>query len=132
MSGPLAKLSNLRIQKFLKKPGMYGDGGGLWLCVSSGHAASWIFRYQTNGRQREMGLGSVRAVSIADARDLAGQARRVKAFGLDPIAERDRKAADERLEAAKAITFAQCAATYVEAHRAGWRNAKHAAQWSNS
>ncbi|MFN0317149.1 MAG: tyrosine-type recombinase/integrase, partial [Burkholderiales bacterium] len=36
------------------------------------------------------------------------------------------------LEVAKAITFAQCAAAYIESHKAGWRNAKHAEQWTNT
>jgi integrase len=30
------------------------------------------------------------------------------------------------------MTFDQCAAAYFKAHRAGWRNAKHAAQWSST
>src|SRR5262249_51322489 len=34
-----------------------------------------------------------------------------------------------RLEAAMAVTFRECAGNYVKAHRAGWRNGKHAAQW---
>jgi integrase len=33
------------------------------------------------------------------------------------------------LEAAKAVTFRACAESYIAAHRAGWRNAKHGAQW---
>ena len=36
---------------------------------------------------------------------------------------------DARLDAAKAMTFRQCAEAYIDAHKASWSNAKHAAQW---
>jgi hypothetical protein len=50
---------------------MYGDGGGLWLQVTSKHARSWIFRYTFRGKPREMGLGSLDTLSLAEARDQA-------------------------------------------------------------
>ena len=37
-----------------------------------------------------------------------------------------------KVEAAKSITFDQCAAAYIKAHKAGWRNLKHASQWRNT
>ena len=36
------------------------------------------------------------------------------------------------MEAAKAVTFAQCAASYIESHKAEWRNATHAEQWTKT
>jgi integrase len=51
-------------------------------------------------------------------------------MGSDPLQERARIAAERRGEAARAITFRQSAEQYIEAHRAGWKNAKHAAQWT--
>lgn len=109
---------------------MYCDGGGLWLCVSSPAAASWLFRYMLDGRAREMGLGPYRDISLQEARTAAAAARKVKAMGSDPIAERQRIVAGRRAEAARAITFRQCAESYIEAHRGGWKNAKHTSQWT--
>ncbi|CAO4148973.1 tyrosine-type recombinase/integrase [Methylorubrum aminovorans] len=52
------------------------------------------------------------------------------AEGIDLIEARNARRDAVRIKAAKAITFRQCAAAYIEAHKAGWRNAKHAAQWA--
>jgi hypothetical protein len=51
--------------------------------------------------------------------------------GIDPIEARDAKRAQAKLEAAKSITFKECAAAYIKAHRAGWGSAVHASQWEN-
>jgi integrase len=68
-------------------------------------------------------------VSLAEARDAAREARRLRRAGIDPIdAKRERKAAAQ-LDAARTISFSQCAAAYIENHRASWSNPKHAAQW---
>src|SRR5436305_10982634 len=130
MGRGIERLKALHVERAQKKPGMYGDGGGLWLCVSSPTAASWIFRYQLHGKAREMGLGPARDISLQEARTAAAAARKVKAMGSDPLQERERIVAERRAEAARAITFKQSAEAYIEAHRAGWKNAKHAAQWS--
>ncbi len=130
MGRSIERLKALTVERSLKKPGMYCDGGGLWLCVSSPSAASWVFRYQLQGKAREMGLGSARDITLQEARTAAAAARKVKAMGCDPLQERERIAAERRAEAARAITFRQGAEAYIEAHRAGWKNAKHAAQWS--
>jgi integrase len=108
---------------------MYPDGNGLYLCVGSESARSWIFRYARDGRCRYMGLGSIAAVSLAEARQKAAEARRLLAGGQDPIAARDAQQAAARVQAATAMTFKAAAENYIAAHRDGWRSAKHAAQW---
>src|ERR1700674_2010816 len=105
---------------------MYADGGGLYLQVTPG-GASWIYRYMLKGRAREMGLGPLALYGLQEARTKALDARRLRHEGVDPIEARRAARAMARLDAAKA--FKQCAEGYVKAHRAGWRNAKHAAQW---
>ena len=82
------------------------DGGGLYLQVAPGNAKSWVFRYKLGGRERWMGLGSAEHVSLAEARALAAEARRLLAAGRDPIEERERErqAAD-----AEAVSFEQAA-----------------------
>jgi integrase len=127
------KLKPLDVEKRLsKQPGLHSDGGGLCLRVSSAAARSWVYRFMLNGLAREMGLGAYPEISLSDARGAAGEARKLKAQGIDPIAAREAVRAQERLEAARAVTFRQCAEAFIEAHKGGWKNAKHAQQWSNT
>jgi len=88
--------------------------------------------WKSRPEAREFGLGSARDISLADAREAAAAARKLKATGTDPILERDRIAAEKRAESARAITFKQCAETYIESQRAEWKNAKHMAQWPST
>ena len=84
------------------------------------------------GRAREMGLGSINARSLPEARDEALACRKLLLQGIDPIEARNARDAQERLTTAKAITFRECAAAYIEVHKAGWKNGKHADQWKNT
>jgi integrase len=115
---------------------MYGDGAGLYLQVTEGADGtarkSWLFRYAAAGRERQMGLGPLIDVSLAEARVRASAARELRRAGKDPIAEREAARAQVSLVAAKTISFDDCATAYIAAHRAGWRNIKHASQWSNT
>jgi integrase len=141
-----------------KKPGLHSDGAGLYLHVSKSGAKSWIFRWREplsttaadnnrrraalvnaagggpkakkeQGRLREMGLGPINTISLAEARDKALACRKLKYEGGDPIAERRARRQAAKLESAKAMTFTDCAKAYIATHQAGWRNPKHAAQW---
>ena len=112
------------------KPGLYGDGHGLYLQVSGFDTKAWVFRYMIDGRPRKMGLGPLHTVSLAEARKRAAEAR-LKAYdGVDPIDDKRARRAHRKLEAAKSITFKECADKYIAANREGWKNAKHADQWS--
>src|SRR5262252_7163668 len=94
------KLSAVKVAS-LKTPGFYGDGGGLYLQVTSPVARSWIFRFQRNGRQRMMGLGSLDIVTLAEAREKAIDSRRLLHDGIDPIEARRTARVQTRLEAAR-------------------------------
>jgi integrase len=111
---------------------MYADGAGLYLQVTGAGAKSWIYRFSLRGRAREMGLGSLTALSLSDARIKAGECRRLRQEGVDPIEARRANREQVALDAAKAITFKEAAASYIASHRAGWRNTKHAAQWEST
>jgi integrase len=113
----------------LKKPGLHADGAGLYLHVSKTGARSWIFRWRRDGRLRDMGLGPTHTISLAEARDRAASARKLKYDGGDPIEDRRAQRQAAKIDTARAITFKDCAERYIAAHRAGWRNPKHAAQW---
>jgi integrase len=115
-----------------RKKGRYADGGGLYLQVSDQGAKSWLFRFMQDGKARQMGLGAVHTVSLAEARDAALKCRKLLHEGSDPIEERKRVRVSRRLKDASAKTFKECAEAYIKSHSAGWRNAKHAAQWSST
>ena len=121
-------LSAVKIAR-LNKPGRYSDGGGLYLRVSEWQTKSWLFRFERAGRERQMGLGSIHTVSLAEARQRARQARLLLLDGRDPIEVRKAERAAWRLEAAKAMTFEQCAEAYITTHSPSWKNDKHRAQW---
>ncbi len=72
-----------------------------------------------DGRAREMALGPAHAISLAEARKRAAECRRMRVDGIDPIEVRRSQRDEERLDAAKAMTFDACAAAYIDAHRTG-------------
>ena len=101
------RLTALKVAR-AKTPGMYADGGGLYLQVTEG-GASWIYRYMLDKRPREMGLGPLALFGLSEARAKALDARRLRHEGVDPIEARRATRAQMRLDAAKAMTFQQCA-----------------------
>ena len=116
-----------------KKPGMYADGGGLYLQVSDGGAKSWIYRYSIDTRQRYMGLGPFPVVSLEIAREMRDECRRLlKINKVDPIEARKDALSKAKIEAARSVTFKDEHLAYIEAHRADWQNPKHIEQWTNS
>jgi integrase len=127
MARTTERLTALKVAR-AKTPGMYADGGGLYLQVTEG-GASWIYRYMLDKRPREMGLGPLALFGLSEARAKALDARRLRHEGVDPIEARRATRAQMRLDAAKAMTFQQCAESHIKWQRAGWRNGKHAAQW---
>src|SRR3981189_496841 len=119
-------------------PGLHGDGGGLWLQVTPNkRGRSWVFRYSFSGKAREMGLGSLDTIGLAEAGEQAKQCRKLLKGTpipppVDPIEHRRALRASAKVEASKTLTFKACAAAYIAAHQAGWRNPKHAAQWPST
>lgn len=131
MARGIQRLSALRVDRE-KKPGYYADGGGLYLQVTAAGSKSWLFRFTLSGRAREMGLGALHTVGLADARLKAADCRKLLHEGHDPIEKRNQARSDAQLAAAKAITFEGCADAYIAAHCAGWKSVKHADQWKNT
>jgi integrase len=127
------KLSNLRI-KAIKKSGRYNDGDGLYYYLSKTGNRSWVFRYRdrVTGKLRDRGLGPARDVTLEQAREAARVARGELRAGMDPIDTRKAQRLEATRERLQAVTFGQCTERYIDAHRAAWRNAKHAAQWRST
>ena len=131
MARLIEKLTPLGVSK-KQTPGHYGDGGGLWLQISKFESKSWVFRYTLHGKRHEMGLGPTHTVSLAEARQKAKECRLTLLDGKDPIEVRETTTLAEALRRAKMMTFDQCAAAYIEAHRSSWKNVKHISQWENT
>jgi len=131
MARAIGKLTALAVEK-AKKRGYYGDGGGLFLQVSSSGSKSWVFRFKEAGKLHEMGLGATHTIGLAEARERARECRRLRLDGIDPIEARKIARAQARLDAAKAVTFKDCAERYIASHGAGWRSRTHAAQWPST
>ncbi len=120
------KLTVLGVKR-LTKPGRYGDGGGLWLQVRDAERRSWLFRYALHGKARQMGLGPLQDVSLAEAREAAATCRRLLREGMDPLEHR--RAARAGAARAHGLTFREVAERYVAANEGAWRNEKHRYQW---
>ena len=129
MARPTNKLSAKLTEKNDLKPGLYGDGGGLYLQVSDYKTKAWVFRFMMAGRARKMGLGDFELVSLKDARKKRDAAYGLVVDGIDPIEARKARKAEQAVENAKTLTFKECAEKYIAAHKAGWKSPKHAGQW---
>lgn len=134
----MGKLTAKTVEKLVreKTPKMHSDGDGLYLRVKSSGSSSWLYRYRTGGKLRDMGLGAYPEITLAEARDLAADARKLAKTGSDPLEVR-RKAreaveVEQRRAEALATTFESVALNYIESQKAGWKNAKHASQWTNT
>ncbi len=126
-------MSNLTAKAIerLKEPGRYRDRTipGLYFQISTGGGRSFVFRYERNGHERMMGLGPAHTIPLAKAREKARYARQQLLDGIDPLDARNAERQAKAAEAARSKTFRECADDYLNANRANWRSAKHAAQW---
>ena len=75
---------NARVVATITKHGRHADGGGLYLSISPNGGRRWVFLYRWHGKPTEIGFGSARDVTLARARELAGQARGKLAEGINP------------------------------------------------
>jgi integrase len=124
-------LSARRVET-VNKRGFHADGGGLYLQVSKFDTKSWVFRFTFKKRSREMGLGPLHTVSLADARDEALKCRKLVREGIDPIEQRKHLRGEAQADALKVMLFRECAKQFISSHSAGWKSEKHASQWISS
>jgi integrase len=76
-----------------------GDGGNLWLQITANGTGSWLFRWaeRFTGRERNMGLGPLNAVSLEEARQAALANRKLLATRKDPKKVRDAHILDDQI-----------------------------------
>ena len=125
------KLSAVEVAK-AKGPVVPHDGRGLYLRVAPTGTKSWVFRFQIDGKRRDMGLGAFPDISLAEARAKAAEHRRQRHEGVDPLEARAAERRVKRLSAAKERTFRDVAEEFIARNEAGWRNPKHRQQWRNT
>jgi len=111
---------NAKGVEYLKTPGRHADGGNLYLSVNPTGARSWVFIFRWEGKQRELGLGSARDVTLGRARELAAAARAKLAEGIAPTNPK---------RPSRGVTFGEVADKLVEAMKPSWRSDAHARQW---
>lgn len=131
MAKNISKLTALQVKQ-TNTTGWYADGNGLYLQVSKTGSKSWVFRYQTSGKERRCGLGSYPTISLLDARENAGECRKLRIKGIDPIDKKRQIEREKQLDEAKKFTFKECATAYIDSHKAGWKSEKHCSQWTNT
>ncbi|MFN4114815.1 MAG: tyrosine-type recombinase/integrase [Sphingomonadaceae bacterium] len=127
MSSRARNKLNVKQVEHLKEPGVYSDGGGLYLRIRDS-GRSWFFIGTLNGKRFEMGLGSALDITLARAREKATEARLHALEGRDPRVERDKG----KRKNAPQLTFGQFARQYVAEIEDGFRNPKHRQQWRNT
>lgn len=128
MGKKAAALSALAVKNLLGTPGFHSVGTvpGLALSVKPTGAASWILRVTVGDKRRDVGLGSYPSITLQMAHQRARDCLDDIRAGVDPVIKR--KATSDTLP----WTFERCAIGYIDSHRAGWKNAKHAQQWTNT
>ena len=119
----MGKLTAISVKAALGTPGTYQDGDGLFLKVDKRGGASWLLRLQRDGKRQDIGLGSAKLLTLADARS--------KAIGLRKAVKLDRRdvLAEKKDEAAAKVTFRAAACQYHAENKAGWKSSVYARQW---
>jgi integrase len=131
----MTKLNVLKI-KSISTIGMTSDGGGLHLKTQKSKDGvslnkSWIFRWGAQGKN-SMGLGSLKDISLSEARELAHDCRKMVLKGLNPRDERDKDKKAVQRAKDSSITFKEATKRYIELQKPSWSNQKHAQQWANT
>jgi integrase len=126
MAREINRLTALKVRS-LREPGLHADGNGLYLRIDQTGARRWVFVFYLSGKRREMGLGSLEAVPLKDAREALGRARDLLRDGIDPIAARKAPAAPERTP-----LFSEVAAELMDSLEPSWKSSKQRGQWEAS
>lgn len=118
----------------LAQPGTHFVGGvaGLALRIKDTGAKSWVLRATIGSKRRDYGLGGFPDVPLAAAREAAREARMKIKAGIDPVEETRKARSALKASQAVALTFRRAGEAYIKAHSEGWRNEKHADQWTNT
>jgi len=119
----MGKLTAVAVKAAMANPGTYQDGDGLVLRVDKRGGAYWLLRLQRDGKRQDIGLGSAKLLTLAEARHKAGGLRKaVKVDHRDVLAEK-------KDDAAAKVTFRVAAFQYHKENEGGWKSTVYARQW---
>jgi integrase len=110
-------LSDTQIRRVTAGPTSYRmtDGRGLYLMITPAGGKLWRWKYRFQGAEKLMSFGAYPDVSLLDARDRHGAARKLLAAGSDPMAARKAE------KAAGAVADANSFQAVAGAWLAHWR-----------
>lgn len=122
----LRTLTDREVKSLKNRPGMHRAAPGLYLRVTDTGAAYWMLRYSVAGKATEMSMGRFDDLTLAEATTEAANLRLgLKRDKVAPLTVKRQEA-----ERGKGSKFSDVAETLIASKRAGWRNAKHAGQWT--
>ena len=134
----IGKVKAVEVAK-AKGPKVLHDGGGLYLRVAPNWrdadgnekpgSKAWVFRFQLDGKRRDMGLGPYPDISLAEARQRATDCRKQR---HDHLHAKLTQRQAQRLAVANGRTFRDVAEEFIARKEAGWRNPKHRQQWRST
>jgi integrase len=83
-------LTDTTVRKAKTKDSAYrlSDGGGLYLWMTPAGGKLWRWKYRHEGKEKLMSFGSYPDVSLSQARERHGEARKLLATGIDPMTQR--------------------------------------------
>lgn len=120
MAQKVNRLTARQVQT-ITKPGRHADGGGLYLVVDKGGAKRWAMLVTIRGRRRELGLGSLMAFTLPEAREKAEEVRRAVARGEDPKKPQE-----------PPPSFSVASRAVIEELAPGWRGRDTKQHWERS
>jgi hypothetical protein len=119
--------------KSLNRPGRHSVGDNLHLLIKKSGKRTWVVRLTIDGRRRDLGLGRQDEVSLSEARNMARETIVNARKGL--LLSKDVRASPTPPKINPSNpqkSFRLYAAEWIAAHSPGWKNAKHAAQWTST
>jgi integrase len=132
----MRELTALQVRQ-IKTPGRYRAGDNLWLQVTArangdGVTKAWLLRYVIDGRERLMGLGSLKRFTLQEARARARHHLQQLTDGVDPIEAKREQRDARRAQVNERMLFKDAVTRVLAVHADTWKNAKHCQQWSNT
>lgn len=128
------KVTEVGIKNLIKNGeiGRYALGDNLYLSITPTRAAAYVHRFTLHERTRELGLGSTKVTTLAEAREMVIEHRKLIRDGIDPKAEKDKRRAERAEAASTVVTFKQQAEEYIAANEDSWKSDVHTHQWKQT
>lgn len=127
-------LTHLEVKALASVRGLHRVSQNLYLQVRKPGTGSWIYRYWDAdlGRNRDMGLGSLRTTSLSKARAAVLRNNVLRHDGIDPLSDRKAHRRARVEEQKKTKLFRECVEAFLSKPNKQWSNPKSSQQWRNT